>query len=159
MREWRSAMCCSAFGAVLVSRMLSNLRFVQEPMGRKRQTMLDSSSAAKDCAATSLSSCSPGAGKYGCFRDHNTSRTPPSIDATLAHCAFDNPRKIFGLMRTNSTKKRAPPAHIRYSPVIWPILMDAPGRLRRQRMKKMISPPISSKIGVGNTFCVVGTIP
>src|SRR5580693_9357723 len=51
---------------------------------------------------------------------HQTSAIPANREPALATCAFDKPHMIFGLRRTNSTRKRAMPVRIRYWPTMEP---------------------------------------
>ena len=54
-------------------------------------------------------------GRLGVFSSQNQRTIPTIIDATLAVCALDIPKKDRGLMRMNSTRKRAAPVSTRYT--------------------------------------------
>ena len=54
--------------------------------------------------------------------------TPTRTDPALANWAFERPQITLGLRRMNSTRKRAIPLNIRYSPTIAPVPCRLPPR-------------------------------
>ena len=67
---------------------------------------------------------------------------PAKTLPALASCALDKPHRTLGLRRKNSTRKRAVPVRIRYSPRMVPA-----GRCLRPRIQSqspIAKPPVSS---------------
>src|ERR1019366_5955760 len=86
-----------------------------------------------------------------------TGTPPATTDPALASCAFDNPQVILGLRRINSTRNRAAPLRIRYSPRMLPVGRAFPPLTHSHR--PIASPAPSSYSGVGCTRTYVGSIP